>query len=129
MPRHRLRRLVDSWNKHNDVPKLGQKSLRAAKAIARNGYAGRVQHRDLPAIREELQREPSLYLLELSDRIRTRTGRKYSRKALIACLWKEGYTLKALTHRARAADDLKRAQYLLAMRHCRPEQLVFVDET
>ena len=40
-----------------------------------------------------------------------------------------GYSLKALAHRARHAEYLRNAEYLLMMEQFSPEQLVNVDET
>ena len=97
--------------------------------LKRRGFAGRVRagYRDI--IRQELAKDASLYIDEVSLLVRARTGRRYSRKCLMAALWDMGYSLKALTHRARAQDDVARAAYLEMMQHYSPEQLVFIDET
>ena len=126
---NRLRRLVTYWELNTDIPKLGQFCTTRASPRARNGFAGRVWSCDVPKVLVELDRDPSLYLCELSEKVLFSTGRRYSKKSLMACLWSNGYSLKALTHRARCADNLRRAEFLLMMKQFLPNQLVFVDET
>ena len=82
----RLRRLVSYWKLNTDIPRLGQYCTTRASPRARNGYAGRVWSCDVPKIVTELDRDPSLYLCELSAKVQLSTGRKYSKKALMAYL-------------------------------------------
>ena len=110
-----------------DVPKMNCHPVH--NGIQRRGYAGRVRKAYRAIIRQELARDASLYVGELSTPMRGRTGRMYSRKRLMAALWDIGYILEALVHRARAQDEAARSAHLALMDNYLLEQLVFIDET
>ena len=82
----RLRPLVSHWELNTDIPRLGQYCTTRASPRARNGYAGRVWWCDVPQVGKELDRDPSLYLCELSAKVQLSSERKYSKKALMPYL-------------------------------------------
>ena len=111
--RQELKNLVSFFSCYLDVPKMNCHPVH--NGIQRRGYAGRVRKAYRAIIRQELARDASLYVGELSTPMRGRTGRMYSRKRLMAALWDIGYILEALVHRARAQDEAARSAHLTLM--------------
>jgi hypothetical protein len=127
--RQRIARLWRDFDLRCTVPQLG--SRKNGRPYQRAGFCGQVRQCDYELIRTLFSADPSMFLKEAQLAVKAETGRKYHAKALRAALYKMGYSLKVLEHRAKRMDEEAREQWraLMASGFATAVQMLVLDET